>query len=109
VGPLLAAAFLLVACQASEGPMNEIRLGENEVTTLGTYKVALAKCWEEDRAGKKTAVAWLSVVQKGSTEGQKDHELAAGQVLTLGAETWSVVEVLLEAPGRSASVLLRKR
>jgi hypothetical protein len=108
VGPLLTAVFLFAACQSSEGPMNEIRLGENEVATIGTFKVALAKCWEEDRAGTKAAVAWFSVVEKGSTAGQKDHELVAGQALILGAESWGVVEVVVAGPGRSASVLLRR-
>lgn len=91
-----------------EAPVNEIRIGENEVLTLGTFKVALAKCFEDARDGKKVAIAWLSVVQKGSTAGQKDHELAAGQALVLGSDTWRVGEVVLEAPGRSASVLLRR-
>jgi hypothetical protein len=108
VSVLLVAALLLSACQSSEGPMSEIRIGENEVATLGVFKVALAKCFDDEREGKKTAVAWLSVVQKGSTEGQKDYELAVGQTLALGADTWRVAEVVVEGPGRSASVLLTR-
>lgn len=91
----------------TEAPKMELHLEETAVATVGDWRVALAKTWEEKRDGRKQAVAWLSVVQKGSTAGQRDEELSVGQKLVLGDRTLTVVEVKL-AGKEAGSVTLRE-
>lgn len=88
----------------SEPAKMEINLEETAVATVGDWRVALAKTWEEKRDGRKVPVAWLSVVQKGSTEGAKDHELTVGDTLALGDTTLQVAAIRVGQPG---SVTLR--
>lgn len=90
-------------------PQEDISLGENQRVTLDGYKVALAKCWEEEKAGKKVLVAWLSVAKKGSGDGAKDLELSPGDSLPLGDAIWEVVSVRLESGDSSGAVTLRKK
>ena len=103
------------ATTGKETPMStsqpDVTLGENQRVTLDGYKVALAKCWEEDKekSGKKVSVAWLSVVKEGSEGGAKDLELSPGDTLALGATTWTVKSVQLETADTSGSVILSKQ
>lgn len=92
-----------------ETSMREIRIGETEVATVGRFRVALAKTWEETRDGKKVLVAWLSVVEKGSTTGPKDLELVVGDPLVLGDATFGVAEVVLAAQDKAGTVLLKEK
>lgn len=86
--------------------MREERIGETEVATFGKYRVALAKTWEEDRGGTRVKVAWLSVVEKGSTTGPTEPELTVGETLTLGTARYEVREIVLASGNTSGSVLL---
>ena len=96
------------AAPASEPAKMELSIEETSVATVGTWRVALAKTWEEKRADKTVAVAWLSVVEKGSDAGVKDLELTVGETLALGAKTFEVAAVKL-AGAETGSVLLRER
>jgi len=87
----------------------DIRIGETEVARLGAWKVALAKCFADNRHGAKVPLAWLSVVEKGSDAGPRDVELGAGDPLTLGSDTYEVVEVTLQSGDKPGTVLLRKK
>ncbi|MBN1334688.1 MAG: hypothetical protein JXB39_01875 [Deltaproteobacteria bacterium] len=90
---------------AEAGPTS-YRIGETEVTTIGTYRVALAKTWEEVRDGKRVRVAWVSVVERGSTAGQKDLELTRGDPLVLGDRTLVVSAIVLESAGKPGHIVL---
>jgi len=92
-----------------ENAMREILVGETEVATVGKFRVALAKTWEETRNGQKVRIAWLSVVEKGSGNGPKDVELVSGDPLVLGGLSFNVAEVTLAAEGKSGTVLLREK
>ena len=87
----------------------DVRVGETEVVTLGAFRVALAKTWEETRDGRPVRVAWLSVVEKGSRVGPQDLELRVGDPLVLGDRTLVVAEVALESAGAPGHVVLRPR
>jgi hypothetical protein len=109
VGTALAADTPPPPPKQTEISVQEYRIGETEVATIGKFRVALAKNWEETRDGKRVRVAWLSVVEKGSTAGQKDVELLAGDPLVLGDRTLVVSEVVLEAAGRPGYVVLKPK
>jgi len=93
----------------AEAAPAEVRIGETEVATIGRFRVALAKTWEESRDGRPVRVAWLSVVEKGSAAGQTDVELVVGDPLVLGDRTLVVAEVALEATGRPGWVVLKPK
>lgn len=114
--PVLAALLATSACEppqpaapaAQESSKMELSIGETEVATVGTWRVALAKTWEEDRAGAKVRVAWLSVVEKGSTAGATDVELIVGAPLTLGPRRFQVTKIEV-SPAGDGSVALREQ
>ncbi len=87
----------------------EVRIAETEVVTIGTFRVALAKTWEESRDGRSLRVAWISVVEKGTRTGPRDLELVEGDPLALGERSLVVAEVVLEAGGTPGHVVLRPR
>jgi hypothetical protein len=93
----------------AEAGSPDVRVGETEVVTLGAFRVALAKTWEEARDGRPVRVAWLSVVEKGSRVGPQDLELRVGDPLVLGDRTLVVAEVALEAAGQPGYVVLRPK
>ncbi len=90
-------------------PQPETSLGENQVVSVEGYKVALAKCWEEEKAGAKVLVAWLSVVKEGADTGAKDLELSPGDELSLGSASYEITAVRLETSEHSGSVSFRKK
>lgn len=96
------------AAPAPEPAKMELSIEETSVATVGTWRVALAKTWEEKRADKTVPVAWLSVVEKGSDGGPKDLELTVGETLALGARTFEVTAVKL-AGAETGSVALKER
>lgn len=112
------AALLLALAHAGEPPAApppapepakmELSIEETSVATVGTWRVALAKTWEEKRADKAVPIAWLSVVEKGSDAGPKDLELTVGETFTLGAKTFEVTAVKL-AGAETGSVGIREK
>jgi len=92
-----------------ENSMREYRIGETEVATVGRFRVALAKTWEETRNEKKVLVAWLSVVEKGSGNGPRDLEMVVGEPLVLGDATFEIVEVTLALKDKSGTVQIREK
>ncbi len=90
-------------------PAPDLSLGENQVMSLDGYKVALAKCWEEEKAGRKVPVAWLSVAKEGVAGSAKDLELSPGDELKLGDVGYEITVVKLESTDVSGSVSFRKK
>lgn len=86
----------------------ELHIEENSVATVGSWRVALAKTWEEPKDGQTVRVAWLSVVERGAGTGQQDLELSVGQTLNLGTRTFEITGVDLAGAG-TGSVHLRER
>jgi phosphoribosylformylglycinamidine (FGAM) synthase-like enzyme len=89
--------------------VEELRIEETAVATVGAHRIALAKCWEEGAGDTKKRIAWLSVATKGVAGSARDLELPLGGTFELDGQTWEIAAITLATPEDAAFVTLRPK